>query len=636
VDVLWVKGSGGDLGSMKLDGFATLYLSKLSDLKARFRGLAHEDEMPDLFWHCTFNLNPRATSIDTPLHCYIPHRHVDHMHADALIAIAAARNGERLTREIFGGEIGWIPWQRPGFDLGLKVEALVTSNPKMSGLVLGSHGLITWGPTGKESYETTLRIIQKAADWLDAHGKPEPFGATVTPALAEGARADLLARIAPALRGMLSAQTSKVMHYLDTPGVLEFVGSARAQELAAKGTTCPDHFLRTKVTPLYVPFDPSKETADDLLAKAPALIEQYRADYTAYYERCKHPSSPALRDPYPVLLLIPGLGLLSFQKDKSTARVAAEFYVNTINVMRWAEGVDEYVPIAEQEAFDIEYWLLEEAKLQRMPKPKALEGKVALVTGGAGGIGAATARRLLADGAVVVLTDIDQAALDAALADLSKAHGKDRVRAFQADATKEAAVQASLAYAIREFGGLDILVANAGIAAASPIDETSVELWQRALDILTTGYFLVSREAFRVMRQQGRGGSIVFVGSKNALVASPGASAYSTAKAAAVHLGRSIAVEGAPFGIRVNTVNPDAVIRGSRIWGGSWRAERAAGNKISEDQVEDFYRQRSLLKRSVFPEDVAEAIAFFASEISAKSTGNILNVDAGNLAAFSR
>jgi NAD(P)-dependent dehydrogenase (short-subunit alcohol dehydrogenase family) len=337
-----------------------------------------------------------------------------------------------------------------------------------------------------------------------------------------------------------------------------------------------------------------------------------------------------------VLLLIPGLGMLSFQKDKSTARVAAEFYVNTINVMRWAEGVDEYVPIAEQEAFDIEYWLLEEAKLQRLPKPKALEGKIALVTGGAGGIGTATARRLLADGAVVVLTDIDQAALDSAVAELSKAHGKDRVRAMQADATKEAAVQASLAYAIREFGGLDILVANAGIAAAAPVDETSVELWQRALDILTTGYFLVSREAFRLMRQQGRGGSIVFVGSKNALVASPGAAAYSTAKAASVHLARCLAVEGAPFGIRVNTVNPDAVIRGSRIWGGTWRAERAAGNKIAEDEVEDFYKNRSLLKRSVFPEDVAEAIAFFASEISAKSTGNILNVDAGHLAAFSR
>ena len=636
VDVLWVKGSGGDLGSMKLDGFATLYLDKLNDLKARFRGLAHEDEMVDLFTHCTFNLNPRATSIDTPLHCYIPHRHVDHMHADALIAIAAAKNGERLTREIFNGEIGWIPWQRPGFDLGLKVEALVTSNPKMNGLVLGSHGLITWAATGRTCYETTLRIIQQAADWLDAHGKPEPFGPTVTPALDKTARETLLARIAPALRGMLSPQNSKVLHYLDTPGVLEFVGSTRAQELAAKGTTCPDHFLRTKVTPLYVPFDPAKETADDLLAKLPALIEQYRADYTAYYERCTHANSPAMRDPYPVLVLIPGLGLLSFQKDKSTARVAAEFYVNTINVMRWAEGVDEYVPIAEQEAFDIEYWLLEEAKLQRLPKPKPLEGKIALVTGGGGGIGAATARRLMADGAAVVLTDIDQAALDQAVAELSKAHGKDRVRAIQTDVTKEASVQASLAYAVRELGGVDILVSNAGIAAAAPVDETSLELWQRALDILTTGYFLVSREAFRLMRQQGRGGSIVFVGSKNALVASPGASAYSTAKAAAVHLARCLAVEGAPHGIRVNTVNPDAVIRGSRIWGGSWRAERAAGNKIAEDEVEDFYRQRSLLKRSVFPEDVAEAIAFFASEISAKSTGNILNVDAGHLAAFSR
>jgi rhamnulose-1-phosphate aldolase/alcohol dehydrogenase len=636
VDVMWVKGSGGDIGSMRLDGFATLYLDKLQALKSRYRGLAHEDEMVGLFNHCTFNLNPRATSIDTPLHCYIPARHVDHMHADALIAIAAARNGERLTREIFGDAIGWIPWQRPGFDLGLKVEALVKAHPDMEGLVLGSHGLITWADTSKACYRTTLRIIQQAADWLDSHSKPEPFGSIVAPPLDRPARDALVDAIVPALRGMLSVQAPKVLHYLDSPDVLAFVGSQRAEALAAKGTTCPDHFLRTKVKPLFVPFAPGRETADDLLARLPALVEQYRADYTAYYERCKHADSPAMRDPYPVLILVPGLGLLSFQKDKSTARVAAEYYVNTINVMRWAEGVDEYVPISEQEAFDIEYWLLEEAKLQRLPKPKRLEGRIALVTGGAGGIGVATARRLLADGANVILADIDQAALDETSAHVSQEYGKDRVRAVRVDVTNEEAVQASLRFAVREFGGLDILVSNAGIASAAPVDETSLELWSRALGILATGYFLVAREGFRLMRRQGRGGSIVFVGSKNALVASPGASAYSTAKAAAVHLARCLAVEGAPFGIRVNTVNPDAVIRGSRIWGGSWRSERAAANRIAETDVEEFYRQRSLLKRSVLPEDVAEAIAFFASDVSEKSTGNILNVDAGHVAAFTR
>jgi len=635
-DVLWVKGSGGDIGSMKLDGFATLYLDKLHALKQRYHGLQREDEMVDLFPHCTFNLNPRATSIDTPPHCFIPHTHIDHMHADAIIAIAAARNGERLTREIFGSEIGWLPWQRPGFDLGLKAERLVADHPEMNGLVLGSHGLVTWAPTSKACYEVTLRVIQQAAEWLNARSKPEPFGPTIVPPLERSARHALLEEILPALRGLLSQQTTKVAHVLDSDDVLQFVGSARAEALAAKGTTCPDHFLRTKVKPLFVPFAPDRETAHDLLERLPALIEKYREEYTAYYERCKHPNSPALRDPYPVILLIPGVGLLSFQKDKATARIAAEFYVNTINVMRWAEGVDEYVPIAEQEAFDIEYWVLEEAKLQRMPKPKSLEGRVAVVTGGAGGIGSATARRLLAEGAAVVLTDVDETALDAMVGELSKAHGRDRVRGVKADVTNEASVQASFAYAVREYGGIDMLISNAGIASAAMFEDTSLELWSRAIDILGTGYFLVSREAFRLMRRQGRGGSIVFVGSKNALVASPGASAYSTAKAAAVHLARCLAVEGAEHGIRVNVVNPDAVIRGSRIWSGSWRAERAASNRIAEAQVEDFYRQRSLLKRSVFPDDVAEAIYFFASDDSQKSTGNILNVDAGNLSAFPR
>jgi rhamnulose-1-phosphate aldolase/alcohol dehydrogenase len=635
-DVLWVKGSGGDIGSMKLDGFATLYLDKLHALKQRYHGLSREDEMVDLFPHCTFNLNPRATSIDTPPHCFIPHPHIDHMHADAIIAIAAAANGERLTREIFGDEIGWLPWQRPGFDLGLKAEQLVTDRPAMNGLVLGSHGLVTWAQTSKACYAVTLRIIQQAADWLNAHAKPQPFGETVAPPLPREARHAVLEELLPPLRGLLSKQTSKVAHYLDTPDVLAFVGSERAEALAAKGTTCPDHFLRTKVKPLFVPFNPTTETVEDLLGRLPVLIDQYRAQYADYYTRCKHANSPAMRDPYPIILLIPGVGLLSFQKDKATARIAAEFYVNTINVMRWAEGVDEYVPIAEQEAFDIEYWLLEEAKLQRLPKPKTLEGRIAVVTGGAGGIGSATARRLLAEGAAVVLTDVDEPALDAMVSELGKAHGRDRVRGIRTDVTDEASVQASFAYAVRELGGLDILVSNAGIASASPFDETSMELWSRAMDILATGYFLVSREAFRLMRRQGLGGSIVFVGSKNALVASPGASAYSTAKAAALHLARCIAVEGAEHGIRANVVNPDAVIRGSRIWSGSWKAERAASNRIAEAQVEEFYRQRSMLKRSVFPEDVAEAIYFFASDDSQKSTGNVLNVDAGNLSAFPR
>jgi rhamnulose-1-phosphate aldolase/alcohol dehydrogenase len=636
VGVLWVKGSGGDLGSMTMEGFATLYLDKLESLKSIYRGREHEDEMADYFAHCAFNLNPRATSIDTPPHCFIPAKHVDHMHADAVIAIAAAKDGERLTREIWGGELGWVGWQRPGFDLGLKVGALARENPKLKGVVLGGHGVFTWAEDAGECYRTTIRVINEADAYLRGKSRPQPFGKPVVAPLADEARGAILAEVAPALRGKLSKQLRKVMHVIDSPEVLEFVGSARAEELASRGTTCPDHFLRTKIWPLFVPFDPSKETAADLLPRLLALVEGYREKYVAYYERCKRAASPAMRDPYPVILLVPGVGILSFQKDKPTARVAAEYYVNAINVMRGAEGMSVYAPISEQEAFDIEYWELEEAKFRRLPRPKSLEGRIALVTGGAGGIGAATARRLLAEGACVVITDIDEAALEAARAELANEHGPDRVRAFRVDVTREESVRASFVGAIREYGGLDILVSNAGIASAAPVEETSLEVWNRNLSILATGYFLVSREAFGHMKRQGLPSSIVFVGSKNALVASPGASAYCTAKAAELHLARCLALEGAPGGIRVNVVNPDAVIRGSRIWGGTWRQERAASNKIAEDEVEDFYRKRSLLVRSVFPEDIAEAVHFFASDLSAKSTGNILNVDAGNLTAFTR
>ena len=636
VDVLWVKGSGGDLGSIGLDGFATLYLDKLHALQSLYRGREHEDEMVALLAHCTFNLNPRATSIDTPLHCFIPHRHIDHMHADAIIAIAATRNGERLTREVFGDEVGWVGWQRPGFDLGLKVGAAASGHPGLKGLVMGSHGLLTWGDSARDSYANTLAVIQKAADWLTANSRREPFGPMTVRPLAGAARGSLVAQLAPLLRGKLSARIGKVMHYVDTDQVLEFVGSARAEELAARGTTCPDHFLRTKIRPLFVPFSPEHESIADLWTRLEPLVDGYKDEYVAYYERCRRADSPPMRDPYPVLILIPGVGLLSFQKDKMTARVAAEYFVNTIRVVRWAEGVDVYEPIPEQDAFDIEYWLLEEAKLQRMPPPKSLEGRIALVTGGAGGIGGAIARRLLTEGACVVITDIDESALDEASAALARTHGRDRVRAFRSDVRDETSVSAAFEYAALEFGGVDIIVSNAGIASAAPVEETTLALWQKNMDVLATGYFLVSREGFSLLKRQRLGGSIVFVGSKNALVASPGASAYCSAKSAELHLARCVALEGAEHGIRVNDVNPDAVIQGSRIWSGTWKAERAASNRIAEEEVEDFYRKRSLLKRSVLPEDVAEAVYFFASDRSSKSTGNIVNVDAGNATAFTR
>jgi rhamnulose-1-phosphate aldolase/alcohol dehydrogenase len=636
VEVLWVKGSGGDLGSIKLDGFSTLYMDKLQALKSRYRGLEQEDEMVGYLPHCTFNLNPRAASIDTPLHAYIDRRHVDHMHPDSVIAIAACKNSKSLTEQIFEGELGWLPWQRPGYDLGLKLEKVSQENPQLKGIILEGHGLFTWGDSAKEAYENTLAIIKRADEWLTANAKGENFGGAKHQALPAEQRQAIAARLMPLLRGKISKTELKLGHFDDSDAVLEFVNSQQLEPLAALGTSCPDHFLRTKIRPLVVDFDPANPDLDKTIAGLDAALEAYRADYTAYYERCKRSTSPKVRDANAIIYLIPGVGMLSFAKDKATARIAGEFYVNAINVMRGANGVDTYVGLPEQEAFDIEYWLLEEAKLQRMPKPKSLAGKIALVTGGAGGIGQAVARQLLQEGACVMLTDIDSEALEAAQGALAKVSGKDNLGTVKANITDEAEVTAILEAAALRFGGVDILVSNAGIASAAPLVDTTLEIWKRNQDILVTGYFLACRAAFRVMQQQGLGGSMVFVGSKNGLVASAGASAYCTAKAAELHLARCVALEGAEHGIRVNVVNPDAVIRGSRIWDGKWKEERAASNKIEADDVEEFYRKRSMLKLSVLPEDIAEAVYFFASDKAGKSTGNILNVDAGNAGAFTR
>ena len=635
-DVLWVKGSGGDLGSIKLDGFSTLYMDKLNALKNRYRGLALEDEMVAYLPHCTFNLNPRAASIDTPLHAYIAHSHVDHMHPDSVIAIAACKNSEKLTAKIFEGELGWLPWQRPGYDLGLKLEALSKSQPNLKGIILEGHGLFTWGDSAKSCYEITLAIIQRAESWIAANATQPTFGGAKVGALPAAERAALAARLMPLLRGKISKDEFKLGHFDDSAAVLEFVCSNDLAPLAALGTSCPDHFLRTKIRPFLIDFDPSNPDFDGVVASLDDALAAYRADYVAYHTRCKRDNSPAVRDANPIIYLIPGVGMLSFAKDKATARIAGEFYVNAINVMRGANGVDTYVGLPEQEAFDIEYWLLEEAKLQRMPKPKSLAGRIALITGGAGGIGQAVARQMLQEGACVLLTDIDAEALAEAHADLVKVAGKDNVATISANITSESAVDGILEAAALNFGGVDLLVSNAGIASSAPLEDTTLESWERNQAILSTGYFLVSRASFRIMKQQQLGGSMVFVASKNGLVASAGASAYCTAKAAEIHLARCIALEGAPHGIRVNVVNPDAVIRGSRIWNGKWKEERAASNKIEADDVEDFYRKRSLLKLSVLPEDIAEAVYFLSSSKAGKSTGNIINVDAGNAAAFTR
>ncbi|MCA1441239.1 bifunctional rhamnulose-1-phosphate aldolase/short-chain dehydrogenase [Ensifer sp. IC4062] len=636
VEVLWVKGSGGDVGTIKLDGFATLYMDKLRALKGIYRGVEFEDEMVGYLPHCTFNLNPRAASIDTPLHAYVPKAHVDHMHPDAIIAIAASSNSKELTQKIFGDEIGWLPWKRPGYELGLWLEKFCLENPKARGVVLESHGLFTWGDTAKEAYETTIEIINRAIAWFEGENTAPAFGGAVRPTLDSAKRAAIAKRLMPVIRGLISADEKKVGHFDDSQAVLDFVTSKNLESLAALGTSCPDHFLRTKIRPLVVDFDPASPDIDTTLSGLSGAIAAYRADYAAYYERCKRVDSPAMRDPNAVVYLVPGVGMITFAKDKATARISGEFYVNAINVMRGASGVSTYVGLPEQEAFDIEYWLLEEAKLQRMPKPKSLAGRIALVTGGAGGIGKATANRLMQEGACVVLADIDETALEAAQTELAGRYGKDFVRSLNMNVTSEAAVEAGFGDALLAFGGLDILVSNAGLASSAAIEDTSLALWNKNIDILTTGYFLVSREAFRVFRNQKAGGNVVFVASKNGLAASPGASAYCTAKAAEIHLARCLALEGASAQIRVNVVNPDAVLRGSKIWTGEWKEQRAAAYKMDVDDLEAHYRERSMLKLSVFPEDIAEAIYFLASDMSAKSTGNIVNVDAGNAQSFTR
>ena len=629
LSVLWVKGSGGDLGSIDAGGFAKLDLSRLRRLGPRFSGPDDEDAFAGLYALAATPSSSKPPSIDTPLHALLPFAHVDHVHPDAVIALAASSGGEVATAEIFGSSVAWTPWLRPGFGLALRLRAYVDARPELRGAILAGHGLVAWGDTSQACYENTLDLIARAADYLNERlaGRPAFGGRAITPKpLAE--RTSAAAELAPRLRRLAGRAPCKIAHFADTPEILEFVASRDVDRLASIGTSCPDHFLRTKMKPLVI----EAAASDESLA---ARFEDYRRDYAAYYERCRSEGSPSMRDPGPVVVLVQAVGLFTFAHNKTTARIAAEFYANAINVMRGASAIGDYLGLPEREAFDIEYWALEEAKLRRQPPPAPLEGRIAVITGGAGGIGSAVADRLLRDGACVVLLDRDAAALETVRERLAVDHGLDRVRGDVADVRDEAQVAAGFALAAREFGGVDILVANAGLASAAPIEETTVELWRRNHEVLAEGYFLAAREAFPFMKAFG--GSIVFVGSKNALAATPNASAYASAKAAALHLARCLALEGAPHGIRVNVVNPDAVIRGSGIWSGEWRKERASAHGVDPGEaLEAHYRERSLLKRDVLPEDVAEAVAFFASDLSAKSTGNIINVDAGNAQTFPR
>ncbi len=640
MEIMWVKGSGGDLGTMKRSGLAALYVERLRSLKNVYRGIDFEDEMVELFNHCIYDLSSKAPSIDTPLHGFLPFKHIDHLHPDAAIAIAAAKDGEKITMELFNGTIGWVPWQKPGFDLGLQLKKCLDDNPGIRGIMLGSHGLFTWGDTAYESYINTLEVIERCAEYLqDNIAKNKAvFGGAKIQSLAPEKRLQQASTLAPVLRGLCSSNMSMIGHFTDDERVLEYINSKDLERLAPLGTSCPDHFLRTKISPLVVSLTPDQDISDAKQVKEilTPQFEAYRKMYADYYNRCKHPNSPAMRDANPVVILYPGVGMFTFAKDKQTARVAAEFYTNAINVMKGAEAISTYTSLPRQEAFNIEYWLLEEAKLQRMPKPKALSGKIALITGSAGGIGQAIAKKFADEGACVIINDNDAERLEATKEKFRQQYGNDVSAAEVLDVTKADTIQKTYATAALQFGGIDIIVNNAGLSISKPIEEHTEKDWDLLYDVLVKGQFLVTQAGVAVMRKQGNGGDVINIVSKNALVSGPNNAGYGSAKAAQLHLSRLNAAELGKDGIRVNVVNPDAVISGSNIWNNGWAEGRAKAYGISVEELPAYYANRTLLNEIIEPEDIANACFAFVGGLLSKSTGNVLNVDGGVVTAFVR
>ena len=635
VEVMWVKGSGGDIGTLTRKGIAGLYTERLRNLKNVYEGLADEDRMVGLFDHCIFDLDSKAPSIDTPLHGLLPFKHIDHLHPDALIAVAAAKDSEAITKEIWGDTMGWVPWQRPGFDLGLQLEKCLADNPGIRGIVLGSHGLFTWGDTSYESYINSLEVIEMASEYIakKIEEKGQVFGGQKVESLPADERKNKAAQIIPLLRGLASSENRMVGHFTDSDVVLEFINSNDLERLAPLGTSCPDHFLRTKIQPLVLTLDKNEDLTDSkaILEKLNPLFEQYRNEYKEYYETCKHPNSPAMRDPNPVIIIYPGVGMFSFSKDKQTTRVASEFYVNAINVMRGAEAISEYTSLPRQEAFDIEYWLLEEAKLQRMPKEKPLSRKIAIVTGAGGGIGQAIADKMVAEGAVVVFTDLNKEAAES----VTSKYSKDQAIAVQCDVTSEEGIADAYKEAVLAFGGVDIIVHSAGLAISKSLEDTTTKDWELLENVLVKGQFMMAKSGTEIFKKQNLGGDIVNIASKNGLVAGPNNVAYGTAKAAQQHMTRLLAAELAADKIRVNVVNPDGVIVGSKIWEGSWAEGRAKANGITVEELPAFYAKRNLLNEIILPEDIANGV-FACVAILDKTTGNIINVDGGMANAFPR
>ena len=657
VELLWVKGSGGDLGTLKPEGLAVLRLDRFRSLVDVYPGVDREDEMVAAFDYTLHGKGGSAPSIDTAMHGLVDARHVDHLHPDSGIAFATAKDGEELTRKAFGDRVVWVPWRRPGFQLGLDIAAIKTENPQAIGCILGGHGITAWGDTSDEAEANSLWIIKTAEDYIEANGKAEPFGPALEgyAALPAEERLAKAAALAAHIRGLASTDRAQVGHFTDAAVVTDFLASAEHVRLGALGTSCPDHFLRTKVKPLVLDL-PASASVDDTIARLDELHEQYRADYATYYDTyatlvetelagspgtgvagsLRDPLSssvPAMRGADPAIVLIPGVGMFSYGANKQTARVAGEFYINAINVMRGAEAISSYSPISDEEKFRIEYWSLEEAKLQRMPKPKPLAGRIALVTGAASGIGKAIATRLAAEGACVVIADLDLAKAQEAAAELG---GPDVAIGIVANVTDEAAVQSAIDQTVLAFGGLDLVVNNAGLSLSKSLLETTVADWDLQHNVMAKGSFLVSRAAAKVLIDQKLGGDIIYISSKNSVFAGPNNIAYSATKADQAHQVRLLAAELGEYGVKVNGINPDGVVRGSGIFAGGWGAKRAAVYGVPEEELGKYYAQRTLLKREVLPEHVANAVFVLCTSDLSHTTGLHIPVDAGVAAAFLR
>jgi len=634
INLLWVKGSGGDLGTLSEEGLAVLQLDRVHQLKSVYPGLDHEDQMVAAFEYCAHGKGGAAPSIDTAMHALVDAAHVDHLHPDSGIAIATAADGKALTAKIFGSKVAWVPWRRPGFQLGLDMAEIKEKNPDAVGCILGGHGITAWGDTSDECEKNSLWIINTAQKYIDQHGKSEPFGTLIkeNQPLATKSRHERAAALAPLLRGLASTDKRMVGHYCDDPIVLDFLARAKHGSLAALGTSCPDHFLRTKVRPMVVDLPPSAPM-DVVVARIKKLHQSYRANYAKYYEKFADADSPAMRGADPLVILVPGIGMFSYGPDKKTARVASEFYINAINVMRGAEALSSYKPISEREKFRIEYWALEEAKLQRLPKPKSHATKVAFVTGAASGIGKAIAHRLAADGAHVVIADVDEAKAKAVAAEIGST---DVALGVAIDVRSEKAITSALSLAVRTFGGLDIVVNNAGVSLSKPLLETTEADWDFQHDIMAKGSFLVSRETARILMDQEMGGDVIYISSKNSVFAGPNNIAYSATKADQAHQVRLLAVELGEYGIRVNGINPDGVVRGSGIFAAGWGANRAKTYGVKEEDLGNFYAQRTILKKEVLPESIADAVSVLTGPDLTLTTGMHLPVDSGVAAAFLR